>query len=1627
MYKFICSALFLFFSSGNLSLAQTITGSFDAPRTHPSNYLGFNGGNVIYEGQVGLGDAQLVSDFTQLKPASLRYPAGNIGNYWDWKKGWFYSETDLPEQWKLPEDYGVITQRNNGFDQLLKHSLRQNISPIFNLNLLSSDVHYQLASLYSARGMNLPFDLVELGNEFYRDDPHFYKSFSTSIEYANVCNQMATLIKSLPKGGPVKIAACGATDIGKETALSRRNTWNKDVLLYLNQDIDAITLHHYIGTGLGQDPVTLSRLPDIFANPLKSISSYDDELNAIRNAGKEVWITEYNLIDRNHCLQGTWAHALFLSGMTLGFLESDDITKIICHTMSGDAAFGMMYSNTNGMNMNGFFNGGLSCYANMPASVTGALSASGNAMRMISMAMHESSTKQKINFNDAVSLSDGISSISAWKFIADNMEQAVIINYHSAAQTLKIKNTDWDLSGAKIEIISAGPGGVFDLTNGEAVTNPGNQQLKYSAPQNSTQQFTLPAYSIARIYKAKNGLRLTVLNDSICSGSVTALKAIGTAPFNWNGNGIIWVSDDGSVANFSNQSNFRDVYTVSVSDANGNHQTADITVFAVPTLDAIASKSKVCKGESLTLTAVMGSNSYNKSYIWIPSIGIINPTAEQTTATPDKTTTYYVYASDGKCWSAVDSVTVEVESVSDAGSDSLFCNTQLPFLLESKTAESNTSYRWYEGNTFLGYGSTMSVHPLTETTYSLITKNKNNAVCWDTSFVTLTPVTCCESTSDPLLTATHGMSMKTYLQQITPVLIAQGAQVSNGVIKNFSGEFVFNGTMVVDTSVTFEDCPKIYFGEKASLKVDGRKISLKFKRCTLRVSPCNYNMWKGIEVTRNNNTLVIDETYIKNAECAVDANEDATVSCINSFFEDNYESIKLHHYQDIAEFDCYGNQFSHSWLKPPYSGLKPASYVTVSLVPDPIIGNVSQAKNVFDNAICGIRSVSSSIQIVNNEFRNFSDYKSSDIEEGSAVLILNKMNADSDPHAREHLDYKCKVGGSSANEFNSFINCYRAVSARDVTIDVLNNQFTDCSRAIKLKGIVHKTINVISNTITNTDLGIDLLFCSGSSATISDNTISVNSFPDDIANRAKFGIRLSDDLRTSALNKIERNAITNRGTHGIWLLNSMPVSLNENSVSMLQNFSRYAYGIRSESNEALYVSCNTVAGQQGESLRKKIAFSFTSSPGLYVYCNNSDRTATGFEFMGDCNGTRFQSNSMRYHKTGLALGADRQVAGIFGPQPSLGENRTAGNFFIGQYTIASGSDAGKGYFSHSATWSVKSKSDGAQGSFNQFLVHSGDALQIPAVNKKTGSSATAFTPVQSGWPAKWCNTNCSKSLWQDNVYVDYVPHAEFIVADSDPSRMNDSYLNYTMKRRVLGSLMFTTSGFGNGSSILQNYLNSNQSSATSSMLRFNYDLVQSYNIENPYLSNPDWMDHYLDSLTANNDAISTSNVFEQNEKLVNELYLQTVSREIYSFNSSQQSQLWSICNQCPYVAGDAVFRARALYALVNDSMYFNDLTLCKNAGIINRFEAEASEAESFQIYPNPSSGMFTIALSEFIDAGNLSIAIYTMQGTLVKQIDVSLANREMKVDLLGMEPGIYFAALLQNQSIHSVQKLVVIH
>lgn len=181
-----------------------------------------------------------------------------------------------------------------------------------------------------------------------------------------------------------------------------------------------------------------------------------------------------------------------------------------------------------------------------------------------------------------------------------------------------------------------------------------------------------------------------------------------------------------------------------------------------------------------------------------------------------------------------------------------------------------------------------------------------------------------------------------------------------------------------------------------------------------------------------------------------------------------------------------------------------------------------------------------------------------------------------------------------------------------------------------------------------------------------------------------------------------------------------------------------------------------------------------------------------------------------------------------------------------------------------------------------------------------------------------------------------------------------------------------------------------------------------------------------DNIRTFNSSISSTEHFELNEKFVNDVYLKTVAKGNMEIPTADQSQLLSIAHECPFVGGQSVYQARALYRLVNPIEFYDDYPLCHSIGLLRKRPVASENQLQSLIYPNPAHN--TATLVYYLEENSKTeLEIFDSSMKLVSSEVLNLAERQKLLNLEILTPGLYIYNIIQNNHVISSGKFSVVH
>ncbi|MFN5843722.1 MAG: T9SS type A sorting domain-containing protein, partial [Bacteroidota bacterium] len=175
----------------------------------------------------------------------------------------------------------------------------------------------------------------------------------------------------------------------------------------------------------------------------------------------------------------------------------------------------------------------------------------------------------------------------------------------------------------------------------------------------------------------------------------------------------------------------------------------------------------------------------------------------------------------------------------------------------------------------------------------------------------------------------------------------------------------------------------------------------------------------------------------------------------------------------------------------------------------------------------------------------------------------------------------------------------------------------------------------------------------------------------------------------------------------------------------------------------------------------------------------------------------------------------------------------------------------------------------------------------------------------------------------------------------------------------------------------------------------------------------------LDSIEQINNQLQNGTVQSLNEQTLNQLRIRLNNKK--AFTQAEQTLLYFIAMQCPYSGGAPVYTARALYALVNDTLDFMDHVLCGNEDwFFRKEEIGANASTSIILYPNPAHHIINIA-GLVADEEN-KVEIFNNMGIRISEAICTLSN--LALDVSNYPNGVYIIKV-SNSSLTESFKITI--
>lgn len=303
---------------------------------------GFN--SNMMSGDYGYLDEDFVALTKALRPKTLRFPGGTVGNFYHWNISGFRQDemnstlsTQLNRRNK--SNFTKLEKRRDGiisFDDFMELCNDLDITPVVVVNLWTGNPEESAAWVRYTIEKGFKVNYWELGNEYYL--PHYVKKFRTAEIYLNEARIHALAMKAV--NPDIKISIC-ATPVAfhKEGFLIKRvqRKWDEQLANYSDPSstdwFDAFSVHVYAYKAVKNVEIDVMRRY-IFGwihYECEEAMSYYQQLFP----DKEMWITEWNIANPGNRVANTQLHAMYVGDFFLKLLSYPKITHANFHVLAG--------------------------------------------------------------------------------------------------------------------------------------------------------------------------------------------------------------------------------------------------------------------------------------------------------------------------------------------------------------------------------------------------------------------------------------------------------------------------------------------------------------------------------------------------------------------------------------------------------------------------------------------------------------------------------------------------------------------------------------------------------------------------------------------------------------------------------------------------------------------------------------------------------------------------------------------------------------------------------------------------------------------------------------------------------------------------------------------------------------------------------------------------------------------------------------------------------------------------------------------------------------------------------------------------------------------------------------------
>ena len=144
--------------------------------------------------------------------------------------------------------------------------------------------------------------------------------------------------------------------------------------------------------------------------------------------------------------------------------------------------------------------------------------------------------------------------------------------------------------------------------------------------------------------------------------------------------------------------------------------------------------------------------------------------------------------------------------------------------------------------------------------------------------------------------------------------------------------------------------------------------------------------------------------------------------------------------------------------------------------------------------------------------------------------------------------------------------------------------------------------------------------------------------------------------------------------------------------------------------------------------------------------------------------------------------------------------------------------------------------------------------------------------------------------------------------------------------------------------------------------------------------------------------------------------------------TANYSTILAIAQQCPYAGGPAVYQARALIELVDETVNYDDDAVCLQSGIYRIMLTDVAgnpQMFDFKLIPNPASQQVTVELN-FTNDDAVHFEIRNVLGAKIQDMVIDKGVKSLVFSVNHFEKGVYFVRVRKDGLTMNTKRLVII-